>query len=288
MNIYRPSTNQALLIFSNQGKTNVDGHIDHHATLRHRDPRLCAIGALAFYLFSEWQVLTQFQRPDFTPNFKSENAGPYGFRECIRFPHKSLHSTHTMKDEALEFTSGHIYSQTHISRGGLILFALLSGNDYNVPGVANCDPGIALALIQLGYGHELSDAITNHLRVPHVDVDEIDFNFFIIEWRERICHELRTNPHHCFDSCLPEIADIIESTGFPNRRLLEYYVAPITTLLFTINPDPWYQFCEPSLCDIAIFCQRYLHWSPASALERNLLQVVFPSVILRTMHLVSG
>ncbi|KAF9047742.1 hypothetical protein BJ165DRAFT_1468006 [Panaeolus papilionaceus] len=190
-----------------------------------------------------------------------------------------------MKDEALEFTSGHIYSQTHISRGGLILFALLSGNDYNVPGVANCDPGIALALIQLGYGHELSDAITNHLRVPHVDVDEIDFNFFIIEWRERICHELRTNPHHCFDSCLPEIADIIESTGFPNRRLLEYYVAPITTLLFTINPDPWYQFCEPSLCDIAIFCQRYLHWSPASALERNLLQVVFPSVILRMMHL---
>ncbi|KAM4061640.1 centromere DNA-binding protein complex CBF3 subunit [Hirsutella rhossiliensis] len=50
-------TTKALVVVMNCGKTNQHGRMEYGSALRHRDPRSCLIGALAFWLFWRWQVL---------------------------------------------------------------------------------------------------------------------------------------------------------------------------------------------------------------------------------------
>ena len=47
---------RALVVVMNQGKTNQHGRMEYGAALRHRDPKACLVGALAFWLFWRWQV----------------------------------------------------------------------------------------------------------------------------------------------------------------------------------------------------------------------------------------
>ncbi|XP_044718886.1 centromere DNA-binding protein complex CBF3 subunit [Hirsutella rhossiliensis] len=49
-------TTKALVVVMNCGKTNQHGRMEYGSALRHRDPRSCLIGALAFWLFWRWQV----------------------------------------------------------------------------------------------------------------------------------------------------------------------------------------------------------------------------------------
>jgi len=46
---------KALVILMHQGKTNQHGRMEYGAALRHRDPKACLIGALAFWFFWRWQ-----------------------------------------------------------------------------------------------------------------------------------------------------------------------------------------------------------------------------------------
>ena len=56
------------MIISNEGKTNINSRLDFHASLRHRHPELCSVGAVALYFFSMFHIIKQ-QRPDFAPKF---------------------------------------------------------------------------------------------------------------------------------------------------------------------------------------------------------------------------
>ncbi|KAM4058124.1 centromere DNA-binding protein complex CBF3 subunit, domain 2 domain-containing protein [Hirsutella rhossiliensis] len=49
-------TTKALVVVMNCGKTNQHGRMEYGSALRHRDPRSCLIGALAFWLFWRWHV----------------------------------------------------------------------------------------------------------------------------------------------------------------------------------------------------------------------------------------
>ncbi|KAM4064283.1 centromere DNA-binding protein complex CBF3 subunit [Hirsutella rhossiliensis] len=49
-------TTKALVVVMNCRKTNQHGRMEYGSALRHRDPRSCLIGALAFWLFWRWQV----------------------------------------------------------------------------------------------------------------------------------------------------------------------------------------------------------------------------------------
>lgn len=73
---------------SNQGKSNRHGRIDFHAAVRHCFPELCAIGAVAMQLFSQFHI-ANIQRPDFAPDFDSPQASDVGFRawyQWLLFP----------------------------------------------------------------------------------------------------------------------------------------------------------------------------------------------------------
>ncbi|KAJ3519519.1 hypothetical protein NMY22_g13159 [Coprinellus aureogranulatus] len=73
----------ALLIYSNQGKTNKNAQQDFHPALRHRFSELCAIGAVAMQLFCHFHI-AKGKRPSFEPNYDGERGTEYGWREWYR------------------------------------------------------------------------------------------------------------------------------------------------------------------------------------------------------------
>jgi len=59
---------KALVIVSNEGKTNINSRLDFHAAFRHGHPEICSVGALALYFFSYFHIM-KYERPDFAPQF---------------------------------------------------------------------------------------------------------------------------------------------------------------------------------------------------------------------------
>lgn len=74
---------QALILVSDQGKTNTNGRLDEQATFRHRKPELCAIGGLGFYLFSLYHLL-ETEHPSFVPDYSDDRGGEFGYRGWYR------------------------------------------------------------------------------------------------------------------------------------------------------------------------------------------------------------
>ncbi|KAF9475048.1 PIN domain-like protein [Pholiota conissans] len=105
------------------------------------------------------------------------------------------------------------------TRGGLILFALLTGGDYDT-GLHRCGPGSAIALAKCGFGDQLIDAF-EHLNGP-------DFDRFLIQWCCNIRAELHSNSRGHLERCQPKLAMDIPDT-FPERRTLELYINPVTS-----------------------------------------------------------
>lgn len=75
---------QALVIVSNQSKTNTNGHIDTQGVLRHRKPELCAIGALAMHFFALFHM-NGVNPPNFEPDWSNSEASAVGDREWYRY-----------------------------------------------------------------------------------------------------------------------------------------------------------------------------------------------------------
>ncbi|PPR03299.1 hypothetical protein CVT24_012607 [Panaeolus cyanescens] len=189
------------------------------------------------------------------------------------------------------FTSARVQSLAHLSTGGLLLFALLTGGDYDQSGLVNCGQVTALALCQCGFGDELLDAVHTHLiNSPNEDA----FDIFLLGWRDRVCNELRFNSHRYLSYRRPDLANTINSTAFPDREVLMLYVFPVTSLdgalpaliapaaLENVSQS-WYLIHEPMVKNIAEFCRSHLYLKEAR-LTRRLVQQVFPSIVLRMLY----
>ena len=64
---------------ADQSKTNVTGRRDETGAIRHREPELCAIGAIGILLWAYFHLLKPLI-PDFAPDHSSPDAGPFGKR----------------------------------------------------------------------------------------------------------------------------------------------------------------------------------------------------------------
>ncbi|KAF5324667.1 hypothetical protein D9611_004415 [Ephemerocybe angulata] len=80
VNISHDFKAKAIIMFSNQGKTNMNGRIDEHSAFRHREPELCILNALAMYFFGLYHI--EKRKPaTFAPDWKHDKATQIGYRE---------------------------------------------------------------------------------------------------------------------------------------------------------------------------------------------------------------
>ncbi|KAF8988058.1 PIN domain-like protein, partial [Hymenopellis radicata] len=121
------------------------------------------------------------------------------------------------------FPSLTVYSRDRIteelgmSPGGILLFALLVGGDYDQIGLKGCGGAIANGLARTGLGDVLRDAFHEKSRA--------DFIAFCTTWRVMLARELATNASGMLPSCCPVLARRIPDT-FPDYAVVQSYAAP--------------------------------------------------------------
>ncbi|KAF9037846.1 PIN domain-like protein, partial [Hymenopellis radicata] len=122
-----------------------------------------------------------------------------------------------------QFPSLTIYSRNRIteelgiSSGGLLLFALLAGGDYDQSGLKGCGGAIAAGLACTSLGDDLREAVYK--------LSPVDFSVFCQAWRVELAYELATNASGMLPSRCPGLAKKIPAT-FPNYAVVKLYAAP--------------------------------------------------------------
>lgn len=165
-------------------------------------------------------------------------------------------------DEFIFFSRSAVQEKIGLSPGGLLLFSLLSGGDYN-RGLEGCGAITALGLARCGFGDTLLEALTNHKRYGWSDTA---WNSFLIEWRAGIQHELANNSSGKLHSRQAKLALVFPET-FPASNIIQFYSAPLVSNSFP-NSDTWYELCEPMIFNIARFCLDKFHWTAEKAKKK--------------------
>jgi len=166
----------------------------------------------------------------------------------------------TYDDEMVFYTLEAICDKLSLTRGALLLFALLSGGDYD-QGIRGCGRVVALGLAQCGFGDELLSAIERNE----------DINIFGPRLRNAICAELRGNSQGKLGARHPSLAAQVPE-DFPNREVLELYTHPLTSQscgCTTPSQRDW-RTRGPSIAKIAQFCFDHLGWKTESVLKEKL------------------
>ncbi|KAH8102504.1 hypothetical protein BXZ70DRAFT_928765 [Cristinia sonorae] len=111
------------------------------------------------------------------------------------------------------------HSEIGLTRGGLILFALLSGGDYDTDGAKGFGRTTARALARCGFGDRLLQAF----ELMHGQ----NMGTFLAQWRDEVNSELRTNSRGFLTRTSTTLT---LPPYFPNLEVLKYYVNPVASL----------------------------------------------------------
>ncbi|KLJ13280.1 hypothetical protein EMPG_11781 [Blastomyces silverae] len=110
-----------------------------------------------------------------------------------------------------------------LDRGGMVLFALLSGGDYLPAGVPKCGPKLAGEIVEAGFGNELLQAVEGS---PSEVAAKLG------KWRERLQNELHENGEGYFRSRHKAVQ--IPDT-FPDLKVLRDYTHPVVSSSEKVN-----------------------------------------------------
>ena len=131
------------------------------------------------------------------------------------------------RDEAthtLIYTAKRILSACQLTRGGLILVALLSGGDYD-NGVERAGIDVACSLARAGFGDSLLESAQSYFSGQ---LSEGAFTRWLKQWRDDIKQELKTNSKGFLKTKKPTLASKFPN-NFPPLDVLEMYVRPVTS-----------------------------------------------------------
>ncbi|KAJ7606586.1 PIN domain-like protein [Mycena polygramma] len=142
----------------------------------------------------------------------------FGASAVFTIPNKKLDGNH-----ATLYTLENFFVSPDVSltRGGLLLVALLAGGDYH-PGIPGCGVAIAHAISRSHLGDDLLAAASQH---PYLTDRLIDF---LTSWRRALHSEFATDSHGYLGRRHPRIAARIEAS-FPDIDVLFAYVHPTTS-----------------------------------------------------------
>ncbi|KAF9055227.1 PIN domain-like protein [Hymenopellis radicata] len=170
------------------------------------------------------------------------------------------------------YSRNHINEDLGISPGGLFLFALLVGGDYDGNGLRGCGKRIAAGLARTPLGDDLRDAF--HRLSP------TDFADFCVAWRQVLACELRTNASGMLPSCFAALADNIPDT-FPMYTVVQLYAAPLVTETWdSVDFVPR----APDLNSVMALYTRYILPKP-EAVSKFLHQYLVPGYFSKLLHL---
>ncbi|EEH44501.1 uncharacterized protein PADG_00790 [Paracoccidioides brasiliensis Pb18] len=125
-------------------------------------------------------------------------------------------ATHVTLYRTKESADGQI-ANVPLDRGGMILFALLSGGDYLPAGVPKCGPKLAGEIALAGFGNEL---------LQSVEGSESELAVKLRQWRERLQSQLHENTEGYF-KCKHKAVQIPDS--FPDLKILRDYTHPVVS-----------------------------------------------------------
>ncbi|KAK7008401.1 PIN domain-like protein [Favolaschia claudopus] len=137
-----------------------------------------------------------------------------------------------------------------LTRGGILLVALLAGGDYS-PGGPGCGPVISHAIARGGLGDQLL--------------------------------------HHAsqYPVCTPAFLaflTIADTPEFPDPGVIFAYVHPVTSFSLHHNPPPHHSWgaASPNVKSIARFCQKMFAWD-AATIASKFSTALFPGVALQSL-----
>ncbi|EAU91346.2 hypothetical protein CC1G_07381 [Coprinopsis cinerea okayama7 len=162
-----------------------------------------------------------------------------------------------------------------LKRGGLVLFALLCGGDYDQKGVRNIGKVAALALARCGFGEKLLAAYQTK--------SPAEFQRFLHQWRSEVNTELMTN-----------------SRGFLSRRMQNASLPPdfpaLTTLEKYANPkissnggsgpvtSGMRDRGDVDLAALAAFCEKYFEWATKDGILEKFRNNVWPVAAMHVLR----
>ncbi|KAI0093320.1 hypothetical protein BDY19DRAFT_989970 [Irpex rosettiformis] len=163
-----------------------------------------------------------------------------------------------------------------LTRGGMILFALLCGGDYdNNKGIRNLSAGFALGLARQGYGDRLLSAYyqgPDHLRA------------FLPGWRRELGNELRTNT----SGLLPGRKDVSLPQNFPDLTIFELYANPITSARNGVNGIDGLAMRDtgnPSLSRLAEFCEeKFDDWGGVKGVLKRFASMLYTGLVMHLLR----
>jgi len=172
-------------------------------------------------------------------------------------------------------------TEVSLSRGGLILIALLSGGDYCPAGLPGCGTSIAYGLACAGFGDSLlAAALALTLQ---------DFKTFLVSWREQLCAELMTNASGCLSQKCPALAKRMPDS-FPNVHHILLYAKPLTSWSEgAAGPDlSKLQPRQPDITKLATICKHRFNWEPTPGILKKFESVLWDGVCIRMLCEVSN
>ncbi|KAJ6622805.1 PIN domain-like protein, partial [Mycena sp. CBHHK59/15] len=166
-----------------------------------------------------------------------------------------------------------------LTRGGLLLIALLSGGDYHKQGIPGCGIITSHAIARGNLGDML---LHEALQSP---TPTAVFLEFLTSWKEALCSEFSTDPHgHLGRKHKAIAATIAETPSFPDLDVIFAYVHPITSWSENyLLPDyhSW-GLAQPNLTRIARSCQVQFGWG-AAAITTKFSKVLYSGIAIQSL-----
>ncbi|KAF8071956.1 PIN domain-like protein [Lyophyllum atratum] len=170
-----------------------------------------------------------------------------------------------------------------LTRGGLLLFALLAGGDYD-PGIEGCGSVTAHALAACGFGVSLLQAATS--------LSGTGLRDWLHGWRLHLKYELQSNSQGRLNCRSPGISQKI-TAEFPKLDVLFNYLDPLTSWSLQSasaipNAADW-RSREPSIPRIAAFCAQHLGWGrDATVIVKRFRAELWEGIAFRMLCSVSN
>ncbi|EJD54845.1 PIN domain-like protein [Auricularia subglabra TFB-10046 SS5] len=164
------------------------------------------------------------------------------------------------------------HDEVQLTRGGLILIALLRGGDYG-KGVSQIGIQIALGLARCGFGESLLKGTES--------LDGKPLREFLAGWRTDILSELRSNSRGFLGRKQGRLAESFPH-DFPDLDILAAYVSPVVSgSKGTVPQFDWHRKLDISA--LAEVCERTFEWDDDTLLKR-FASLVWPGAAMRVLR----